>query len=257
MEQLKQINQWTLWKLKKHETRKGKLSKVPVGINQRAISIHNEQEWKSFDNVITLYLNNPDKYDGVGFIFTENDPYVGIDIDSASNMYGWQEIVKRFGSYTERSPSKTGLHIITKGFINNTHGVKAGDHDKGEIAIYDANRFFTVTLDNIKNMETIKENQNAINWLVKSLDDKSLINNILQTDYSDKFITLWEGKWSNKYSSQSEADLAFCRILANNHAPMHQIDRIFRKTKLMRDKWLEKRGTSTYGLITLEKALYK
>lgn len=236
-------------------TRNGRLGKVPVGKNGRAASITNKSNWLSFDDAMTTYLMDTDKFNGVGFIFTEDDPYVGIDIDAARAMNGWQEIIEKFTSYTERSPSKKGVHIITKGFIPNTHAIKVGDHEHGEIAMYDALRYFTFTLDTIKNFEIVRPNQPAIEWLAKSLDDKSLITSITHKDYRDKFVELYEGRWSNKYPSQSEADLAFCRILANNHAPMHQIDRIFRKTKLMRSKWNEKHGNETYGLMTLKKAL--
>jgi primase-polymerase (primpol)-like protein len=73
--------------------------------------------------------------------------------------------------------------------------------------------------------------------------------------YAKKLQLLWENRFTLAgYASQSEAELAFCRILANNNAPMHQIDRIYRKTKLFRQKWLEKRGNTTYGKATLELA---
>jgi putative DNA primase/helicase len=77
------------------------------------------------------------------------------------------------------------------------------------------------------------------------------MNNILHSEYSKKFTDLWEGKWQSLYPSNSEADLGFVRILSNNHAPIHQIDRLYRKTKLYRPKWDEKRGIKTYGELTL------
>lgn len=255
METLKTINQWTLWKNKIQMTRKNRPGKVPVGKNGRAISILNTNNWLSFDDAMTTYLQNTDKFDGVGFIFTENDPYVGVDIDAARAMNGWQEIIEKFASYTERSPSKKGVHIITKGYVPGNHAIKVGDHEHGEIAMYDAKRYFTFTLDTIKGFEIVRPNQPAIDWLAKTLDDKMLITTITRKEYRNNFIELYEGRWSHKYPSQSEADLAFCRILANNNAPMHQIDRIFRQTKLMRSKWNEKRGNETYGLMTLKKAL--
>jgi hypothetical protein len=55
--------------------------------------------------------------------------------------------------------------------------------------------------------------------------------------------------------SHSEADFALCARLAwwfnHNH---EAIDRVFRNSALMRTKWDEPRGTSTYGEITIAKA---
>jgi putative DNA primase/helicase len=101
------------------------------------------------------------------------------------------------------------------------------------------------------------ESQKAIEWLAGSLNDRELMSKIVLSEYGHKFKLLWEGRWKElQYPSQSEADLAFIRILSNNHAPIHQIDRIFRRSKLMRAKWDEQRGGSTYGMITLEKGTY-
>ena len=55
---------------------------------------------------------------------------------------------------------------------------------------------------------------------------------------AEKFCRLWEGQWAGDFRSQSEADLALCSILsfyaANDSA---LIDRAFRQSGLMRDKW--------------------
>jgi len=247
-------DQWVMWKKKINGD--GRETKVPIGVNGRAVSITNPRCYRSFENATNLLTKNTDIFDGIGFIFTENDPFIGIDLDSVMLWNGWKEIINRCDSYTELSPSKTGLHIIMEGHIpgESNRGIKTGDHEHGEIAIYDNKRFFTFTLDPLKNHDEVKPNQTAIDWLAKSIDDKSVINHVLSSDYRDKFITLWTGNTTN-YESHSEADLAFCRILANNHCPMHQIDRIFRKSKLMRTKWNEKRGIDTYGIHTLEMAL--
>lgn len=241
--------QWILWKYKQHESKK-EPSKVPVNVVGKSISALNKKNWRTYGDAVNIYLKNQDKIDGIGFVFTEDDPFVGIDIDSISLINGWEEIVERFDSYTEWSPSKKGLHIITKGY---TKEIKVGSHESGEIAIADANRFFTVTLDTMNGYEEIRENQEALDWLQNSLDDAKLLRAIVDSKDREKFIDLYGGIWANRYPSQSEADIAFCRLLANKEAPMHQIDRVYRKSKLMRDKWNEKRGDKTYGYNTIEK----
>ena len=55
----------------------------------------------------------------------------------------------------------------------------------------------------------------------------------------DKFQLLWEGTWQDAgYSSQSEADLALCTLLSFwSGREKEQIDRLFKQSGLMRDKW--------------------
>ena len=72
-----------------------------------------------------------------------------------------------------------------------------------------------------------------------------------------KFEALFAGNWAPPaYPSQSEADLALCAILgAHSAGDEAQIDRLFRKSRLYRDKWDERRGAKTYGEKTVAKAL--
>ncbi|NQT55488.1 MAG: hypothetical protein HQ551_04600 [Desulfobacteraceae bacterium] len=120
----------------------------------------------------------------------------------------------------------------------------------------------------------IRENQEALDKLIKklrpaekpkappqrgesTLDDNRLIDKILESGNGDKIHKLLDGDWSG-YGSQSEADLAFCNSLAfwtgNSEG---QIDRIFRTSALMRDKWDTKHFSDgrTYGQATIHKAI--
>jgi len=86
---------------------------------------------------------------GIGFTFSEDGPFTGIDFDDCINEDGkitrWvSEIVQKAGSYTEISPSGNGLHIIGKGKIPNDFKNPITPEDKN-IEIYDHDRFFTVT----------------------------------------------------------------------------------------------------------------
>ena len=70
-----------------------------------------------------------------------------------------------------------------------------------------------------------------------------------------KFKKLYYGDWSG-YDSQSEADQALCNLLAfwTGKNP-ERMDELFRSSGLMRDKWNRKQSGSTYGEITIQKAL--
>jgi putative DNA primase/helicase len=76
-------------------------------------------------------------------------------------------------------------------------------------------------------------------------------------DNGPKFNRLWSGDFS-AYPSQSEADLALCRILAFwTRRDAARIDSLFRQSGLFRPKWDVPHfgGGKTYGQATIEKAI--
>lgn len=88
------------------------------------------------------------------------------------------------------------------------------------------------------------------------LDEQQIIEIALKSKQGQAFQTLFNGFWQGLYKSQSDADLAFCNMLAFwCGKDMVKMDNIFRKSGLMRDKWNRKTGGSTYGQITLNKAV--
>lgn len=84
-------------------------------------------------------------YAGIGFEFAEGGGYVGIDFDHCIEngaLNEWAiDRVEWLNSYTELSPSGTGLHIICKGKLPG----KAVKRPHAEM--YDCGRYFTVTGD--------------------------------------------------------------------------------------------------------------
>lgn len=142
-DELKDLNQWVAWKF---ETVKGRLTKIPknpkTGENADATD---PATWASIQEArvaMETYC-----LDGIGFVFRESDPYAGIDLDKCldpetGELEAWaRKWVDLFESYTEITPSGTGLHIIVKGRKPDgfTHC------RKGHIEVYDRDRFFTFT----------------------------------------------------------------------------------------------------------------
>jgi putative DNA primase/helicase len=84
-------------------------------------------------------------------------------------------------------------------------------------------------------------------------DDTVLVENARRS--SPKFDPLWRGAWRGLYTSQSEADLALCVMLARSYGNAEFIDRMFRASALMREKWDEARGSATYGERTIKEAM--
>ena len=159
-EQLTGRPQWVSWC---YEEREGKLTKVPYvcETGERA-STTDLMTWRTFEDVVmsldterSATLRVP-RYDGIGFVFSSADPFVGIDLDDCRNpetggIAAWaQKIIARVEEgYIEISPSGTGVHIIVEGSVRDggrsRRKVCVGDEVVGEIEMYSRERFFTIT----------------------------------------------------------------------------------------------------------------
>ncbi len=153
-------------------------------------------------------------------------------------------------SYTEKTPSGKGLHLIIKGKL------LAGRNRKGNIEIYDRLRYFTMTGQVLEEYGTIEERQAELEELArktfeneqsKVLPLKSkrdpmqaptdIIERAKSAHNGDKFSKLWAGDHS-AFTSQSEADQALCNMLAFWCCKdPGQIDALFRQSRLFREKW--------------------
>jgi hypothetical protein len=139
-EQLKSAPQWVVWRMDEGR-------KMPYNArNGRQAQSNNNITWATFDEATTAY--NAGGYDGLGFVFDADDPWVGIDlddcIDGAGVVAAWAEqIVSEFGSYAEISPSGTGIKIWTEGARPSNIGHTA--YETGAIEMYHKLRFFTMT----------------------------------------------------------------------------------------------------------------
>ncbi len=265
--EMKEYSNWVVWKYEQKDGRQTKIPYDPKGT--RRASSTDPSTWASFDKA-SQACDNGSRFDGVGFVFTEKDPYFGVDLDKCVRdgvIEEWaQEIVDRFNTYAEFTPSDTGIHIIGKGKLPGT-GIHAG-----KIELYDLGRYFTVTGHHLPSSPgEIQKCQEALDRLIKEiipepkepaiapsvsrscLSDDQVIERASTSENQDKFKKLWEGDFS-EYPSQSEAEFALCTMLAFwCKKDLEQVDRLFRQSKLMRAKWDEKHGQKTYGQMTIEK----
>lgn len=75
--------------------------------------------WCPFDHPLG-YARSTETVTGLGFVFTENDPFVGVDFDDCCNPESGQPtdlakaIINEPESYAEISPSETGSHVILR-----------------------------------------------------------------------------------------------------------------------------------------------
>ena len=111
---LKSRKQWLCWRW---EWSGKKWDKPPYSaITQK--KCNSEDGLASFEEC--LALANDKTFDGIGFRFLEEDPYIGIDLDDCYKIetgeldLGVATIINRLDSYHEISPSSTGVKIIVE-----------------------------------------------------------------------------------------------------------------------------------------------
>jgi hypothetical protein len=283
-QELCEHKQWVVWcKVK----RKGKLTKVPLDPKTGgAASSTDSSTWGTFEQAIQT-CRNDSKLAGVGFVFTMDDSFCGVDLDDSissdnGQLKPWaQSIINQLDSYTEISPSGSGVKVFLKARKPGNRCRKVY-HD-GEVEIYDRDRFFTLTGRRLQEAPTVVEDRReALNALYYEIlgtdDDKPAILTLpspggngqvpLEDDEiirlasrqrrsGEKFAALWAGRWKEHFNSPSEADSSVIFTLAFYSKDAAQLDRLFRQSGLMRPKWDEYHGEQTYGQITIAKALAK
>ncbi|MEO5345840.1 MAG: hypothetical protein H7834_05610 [Magnetococcus sp. YQC-9] len=144
-EEMREVSQWVGWRWGKVRSPNGKRGKIPVNPNNGMnASVVKAESWGTFDQAVEAV----DQFGlaGIGFVFTNEDEYCGIDLDNCRNpetgeIDQWaKEICEKFTCYTEVSASETGLHILCRAKLPRGSGNR-----KGVVEIYDHARFFVVT----------------------------------------------------------------------------------------------------------------
>lgn len=269
---LKVHGQFCNWK---YELRDGDKTKVPYtpGTTRKA-NVKIPATFTAFDTAASAT-----GYDGIGI--RVHGRIVGIDLDHCimdGKLLPWaQEIADNFNAtYIEVSPSGTGIRIfclLPDGFIYDT---KTYYIKKGDIEVYipgHTNRFLTITGNALTDADVV-ETAEALLWLLDTymrrptpptpavavpgesyLSDDAVIAKASAAHNGEKFRRLWDGDIAG-YKSQSEADAALVASLAFwCSGDRAQMDRLFRQSGLMREKWDSLRGADTYGNISIEKAV--
>ena len=258
---IRDLRQWLCWRI---EEREGKPTKVPYSplLGEKA-STTDPQTWASYSEAVEAYGEHG--YSGIGLVFSEDDPFCGVDLDGCLNpetgeIEGWaQEIIEELDSYTEVSPSGRGVHVLVRGEL------QPGRNRNGRIEMYDRGRYFTVTGRHLAGTpNSIESRQEQLTSLarrvfgelegvnnghktptpefVSALSDEEIIEKASAAGNSEKFLRLWSGDTSGyehvDNEGHSEADLALCAMLAFWTGPdPDRIARLFRQSGLYRKKW--------------------
>lgn len=230
--------QWVCWKLAPNH--QGKVTKIPYRAKDgREAASTRSQDWSTLDEA----LDAVDKYglDGVGFVFTDDDPYAGADLDHCIDESGnihpeAQRLLDQIRSYTELSPSGTGVHVIYKGTVGTGSKVRMGWG--GDLELYDRGRYFTFTGRSL-NGSVVRSSSFELT------EDDKVIGKCRKG--SKGFIELFdEGDISNYEDDRSRADLALANMIANRAKDVDQLERILRRSALVREKWDSADSGSTY-----------
>jgi hypothetical protein len=236
---------------------------------------------------------------GVGFVFTDRDPFFFIDIDDALQADGsWSQLAQDLctlfaGSYVEISVSGTGLHIFGSGTYK-AHGCTC---KSAGLEFYTNLKFAALTGTGAQGCAG-HIHQAGINWLIDNYfpapvptesgdwtirpvpewdgveDDREIIERMLASRSGMAVLggkasvqSLWSvdveqlcrffPSPSGNLFDHSGADGALCSHLAFwTGKNCERIDRLFRQSGLMRDKWDRRDGTyGTYGRRTIQKAV--
>ncbi|MBS0198275.1 MAG: hypothetical protein JSR77_16100 [Planctomycetes bacterium] len=282
-------DRWVLWALvhgtPAERAKSGyKPKKNPCGpIGSSAINAMDPSNWMSFEKAAAAYSQNPAAA-GLGFVCVKGEGITGLDLDGCVGPDGTihpaaKEILSRFPTYTELSPSGTGIRVFmraTKAAVSRCK--KAGMPWGGEIEVYDRCRLLTVTGRPLGEYPVdVVDCQSALDELIQSLwppraskaastpspvggpealTDELLIHKAGSASNGAAFSALWSGDTSAYHGDDSAADLALCNHLAFwTGRDAARMDRLFRRSGLFREKWDEQRGARTYGQMTIALAI--
>ena len=251
--EVKACPQWLLWR-KVYNEKRAKYDKIPLSPHSGLpADVTASTSWGSFDLACSQFALHKDKHSlsGLGFVLGYDSGVVGIDIDNLLMTDGsvanpeLYESARAFNSYTELSPSRTGLHILVKALLD------GGRRGKG-IEVYGTGRFFTVTGMSygpplpLAIRQTMVENLigtievgrasrggDPLDWTTpQKLTDDALLSMARTADNAEKFVALFEARYESYYPSWSEADQALINILAFYTDAPAQVVRLFRSSAL-------------------------
>ena len=260
-QELKDLKQWVLWQYQSRGPGE-KLTKVPYQVRawntgRKPAKTNDPNTWGYFESAYNIIQNEDTRgeYSGLGFVFSSEDNYVGVDIDHVNDVTGMFNFdalqdINKLSSYSEYSPSGTGAHVIVK-------GTKPPERCRsGNWEMYQAGRYFTFTGNRIEGSpESINESPEALknlyNTRIKKEEastpknrktraaeiekaDSAIIKKC--SERTGKFSSLFYMQWEDVkivcpgYPSPSEADQALLTLIANETQVEMQIIRVFKES---------------------------
>jgi primase-polymerase (primpol)-like protein len=209
------------------------------------------------------------RLDGMGVALWK--PYAGTDLDGCRDpetgrIAEWaQVIVDSVNSYTEVSPSETGVKIFARGKLpaeghkKTLPDVERIVEKQPAVEMYDSGRYFTVTGQHLAGTPTTIEDRSAELKALHArlfghtnnttpqlprpapsidIDDEGLLQKAFNAKNGMQIRALWDGNTSAYGDDDSAADCALIAYLAFYTGDDRQrLDRLFRQSGLCREKW--------------------
>lgn len=178
----------------------------------------------------------------IGYMLHESDPFACIDLDvkvetTEADVQRLHSIIENLDSYTERSRSGRGWHVLVEANIGK------GRRREG-VEVYSQERFIICTGEVFRH-RPIEQRQDILNNMVSQMVSDQPHSFELwgedQVDWSaaaraaedqGELGRLFCGDWVGRYQSQSEADLALVRLLVPLTDSPLECWRTFRLSKL-------------------------
>lgn len=281
--------QFILYIVRPRPGKPGKTDKFPINpATGRACDPTDPSAWMSLATAQQHIAAG--KGEGIGFVFTEQDPFFFLDIDGAYADGKWSESSASFcsmfpGCFVEVSHSGTGLHVIGSAPLHPPHGTR---YNELGLELYTKGRFVALTGTGATGTAATDATA-ALGQLIGMYFPPTAV--VEQADWSDGPDDEWSGPTADTalikkmrastpsaasafegkatvaelldgsteafLGNHSQADQALCNHLAFwTGKDCERMDRIFRESGLMRDKWDENRGPrGTYGVITILNAV--
>lgn len=257
--ELRQLPQWVCVDMSLNE--KGHPKKHPICPRDGKLArVNDPSTWGTFEECLRTGNKT------IGFVLTRDDQYTLIDIDdkewapaTPEQRERHKKILEAFDSYTERSVSGTGYHIIVKGSV--PQGL-----DRDRTGVYSCSRYMIMSGDVVRN-SPITDQQRLLDILYDEMrpnaveyselvnydatsEDLDIVERAMYASNADKFNSLCRGEWEEMgYTSQSEADLALLAILCFYSISNEQVLRLFRMSNLGKREKATKNDVYLMGTI--------
>jgi len=265
--ELKALKRWVSVDIEPNPNPEGKPIKVPyVSLNGRKASTTAPDTWHTFEDALSDVTTG--KRDHIGFVLSPEDPYVFVDLDDLTDP-DQQKVYERFNTYSQRSVSGKGIHLICRGSF-----AGAGKHPtKPHAGLFQENRYILMTGDVVEDRHTIEDVatadlQSIHDWLSTSKEYPSTALQEIDSNISDdevfirgckrfhRFESLTEGEWEqyDDYNNDhSKADHALFSMLCDLTPSNEQVRNLFSRTKM----WSPEREAKKKGLVRYADATIK
>lgn len=168
--QLRRCAQWVNWKAIK---RNGAEVKLPIKPDLSPASSSDPSTWSAYSELAKQNVS------GAGFVFSLDDPYIGIDLDGCRDpktgaVDDWAtEVLDRMPTYAEVSPSGTGVKLIgiaDESWVHlNKVKVDAPGHGgkTAAVEVYDHGRYFAITGRLLPGCGSLADVTESLQWLAE------------------------------------------------------------------------------------------